>query len=638
MKPVYCVGYCRVSTKDQEENGLSLDAQEDLLRNYATEEDLTIVKMFRCSESAKDEGRKVFNEMLNYCYENSIMQILVENYDRLTRNKPDEVKIDKFIEAGGVVHRVGERVVRDKDTDIEDETLDEMKFVFSRHERKKISKRVKYAVEQQLKRGEPPYTPPLGYKSIPKDTEKGRPRMIIKTKEADKVKQLLEIFNAKRLTLSQALRVANDIGIRSSKGNKLVLREDIARIVKERFYYGEFVCKGKIYEIKAHGYEPLITKQMWEENQEILKQRKKYRKPEEGKLKFCFNQLIRCGRCGRLVFGIQPTHRMQWKKKDGSITKKHYKYPARYICTQGEWYTADGTTAVPKEYIDEDTMVVKKDITYDGDYYFDEKADSWKIKKETWLKKGTKVEKLKCGMPYFMETEIERILLDNIDLIKFNRKNWIEMKSRLFKDETKEFLNYEIQSLRSERAKNENKMEKLYADYDKGVISGDFVKKQMDKIEARQQEIRKRLNELEEERQLYDQKIGRSIQIIDNLKGWKEKWEAASDDKKNEMLRLMTVKISTFWDKRTIDGKDYEWKDLQIVWNEEFSDLFGLGIFEQKKKKNPGNPGHGDSLFQFNSPKIRDGLSDIGRPRPNLTQPSRAKLGGNPAKLDLRTV
>jgi len=40
------------------------------------------------------------------------------------------------------------------------------------------------------------------------------------------------------------------------------------------------------------------------------------------------------------------------------------------------------------------------------------------------------------------------------------------------------------------------------------------------------------------------------------------------------MLRLMTVKISTFSHKDTIDGKDYDWKDLQIVWNEEFSDLF----------------------------------------------------------------
>jgi DNA invertase Pin-like site-specific DNA recombinase len=571
------------------------------------------LEVFRVEESASKEVRKKFDDMLNWMNENEVKILLVEKQDRYSRQSSED-----FVESlKRVCSEFGiDQIHFPKDSKIWDRkegwTAGEklqarVMSAVATYKSDLISEEVKKAFAQMLKRGEPPYTPPLGYKSIPKDKNKGRPRMIIKTDEAEKVKQLLEIFNAKRLTLSQALKVANNIGLRSSKGNKLVVREDIARIVKERFYFGEFVCKGKIYEIKVHGYEPLISKQMWEENQEILKQRKKYRKPEGSKMKFRFNQLIHCGHCGRLLFGIQPVYRVKWKKVDGSISQKEYKYPIKYGCTHGPWFTVDGTVPIPKEYIDEENLVVKENITYDGDYYFNEKADDWKVKKETWLKKGTKVQKLKCGMPYFMETEIERILADNIDLIKFNRKNWKEMKSKLFKDETKEFLDYEIQSLRSEQSKNETKMEKLYADYDKGVITGDFTKKQQDKIEARQQEVRKRLNKLEEERQLYDQKIGRSIQIIDNLKSWKQKWEAASDDKKNEMLRLMTVKISTFWDKRTIDGKDYEWKDLQIVWNEEFSDLFGLGIFEQKKKKNPGNPGHCGCNFNFNSAKIRDG-------------------------------
>jgi hypothetical protein len=284
-----------------------------------------------------------------------------------------------------------------------------------------------------------------------------------------------------------------------------------------------------------------------------------------------------------------------------------YQYPIKYGCTHGPWYTVDGTVPIPKEYIDEENLVAKAKITYDGDYYFDEKKKDWKIEKKTWLKKSTKVQKMKCQMPWFMETGVERILLDNIDLIKFSKKNWNALKSKLFKDETKDFLDYEIQSLRSEKSKNETRMEKLYDDHDKGVITGDFTKKQQDKIEARQQEIRMRLNELEDERRLYDEKIGRSIQIIDNLKGWKEKWEAASDDKKNEMLRLMTVKISTFSHRDTIDGKEYDWKDLHFVWNEEVSDLFELGIFEQDKKQGARKPGYGGSLFQFNSKKIRDG-------------------------------
>ncbi len=134
----YCVLYCRVSTKDQEEKGLSLDAQEDLLREYAEENKFQIVKLFRGNESAKAPGRKMFNSMLKYCKGNEIEDILVESYDRLHRNKEDEVTIDKFVKSGGNIHRVGERIIQSKDQDVEDQTLDEIKFVFSRHERRKI--------------------------------------------------------------------------------------------------------------------------------------------------------------------------------------------------------------------------------------------------------------------------------------------------------------------------------------------------------------------------------------------------------------------------------------------------------------------------------------------------------------------
>ena len=104
--------------------------------------------------------------MLKYCKGNEIEDILVESYDRLHRNKEDEVTIDKCVKSGGNIHRVGERIIQSKDQDIEDQTLDEIKFVFSRHERRKISKRVKYGLEQKLKKGEFPCSPPLGYKSI----------------------------------------------------------------------------------------------------------------------------------------------------------------------------------------------------------------------------------------------------------------------------------------------------------------------------------------------------------------------------------------------------------------------------------------------------------------------------------------
>ena len=161
-------------------------------------------------------------------------------------------------------------------------------------------------------------------------------------------------------------------------------------------------------------------------------------------------------------------------------------------------------------------------------------------------------------MPTFEESEIEGIISSQMGVIKFNNKVWKEMKAKLFKDETKEFLDYEIQTAKTEITKSETRREKLYDDYSKGIITGDFVAEQMKIIDAHIIERKARLEELEEERSLYDEKIGKSIQIIDNLKSWHEKWEKASDEKKNEMLRLMTVKISSLSQKGEVEGKEHQ--------------------------------------------------------------------------------
>ena len=79
------------------------------------------------------------------------------------------------------------------------------------------------------------------------------------------------------------------------------------------------------------------------------------------------------------------------------------------------------------------------------------------------------------------------------------------------------------------------------------------------------------------------------------------------------MLRLMTVKISSLSHKTEVEGKEHHWKDLYIVYNEEFNRLFELGLFEQPKKKKQNNPSSGGGGSSFNCSEIKYGLSDIGR-------------------------
>src|SRR3972149_5920840 len=80
--------WARVSTKEQSEEGYSLDAQVKMLRDYAIKNNLRIIKQFIVPESASGkQERKSFQEMLQYLRENpKIKHILFEKVDRATRN------------------------------------------------------------------------------------------------------------------------------------------------------------------------------------------------------------------------------------------------------------------------------------------------------------------------------------------------------------------------------------------------------------------------------------------------------------------------------------------------------------------------------------------------------------------------
>ena len=84
--------YTRVSSREQEETGYSLPAQEKLLRDYAQRNGFEIAKVFSISESASGKRqREIFNQMLSYVKRNAIKIILCEKVDRLTRNLKDAV-------------------------------------------------------------------------------------------------------------------------------------------------------------------------------------------------------------------------------------------------------------------------------------------------------------------------------------------------------------------------------------------------------------------------------------------------------------------------------------------------------------------------------------------------------------------
>ena len=108
--------YARVSSKDQEREGFSIPAQQKLLREYARQQRLTIVREFVDVETAKQAGRGGFGEMLAFLKANpSCRTILVEKTDRLYRNIKDWTTVDDL---GVTIHFVKENVVVSPDVSV----------------------------------------------------------------------------------------------------------------------------------------------------------------------------------------------------------------------------------------------------------------------------------------------------------------------------------------------------------------------------------------------------------------------------------------------------------------------------------------------------------------------------------------
>ena len=81
------VSYLRVSTEAQatdDRNGY--DRQRQLIQAYADKNDITIIKEYKEAFTGTENDRPVFTEMLDYLLKNGAKTILIESFDRFTRD------------------------------------------------------------------------------------------------------------------------------------------------------------------------------------------------------------------------------------------------------------------------------------------------------------------------------------------------------------------------------------------------------------------------------------------------------------------------------------------------------------------------------------------------------------------------
>ena len=309
--------YCRVSSKEQADEGYSLEAQEKLLIDYATKHDFEIAKIYKIAETAsKHEVRKRFNEMLIFASKNKVDIILCEKIDRLTRNLKDAAVVNDWVQdkPERAVHFVKESFIVSKNTKAHENLVWDMKVAIARFYTNNLSEEVKKGQIEKLEQGWMPKQAPLGYQTIGETKHKTH---IIDPIGAIYVKEIFDLYSTGLYSLRDISEHMFKKGLRSINGSK-ISPSNIRLTLKKTFYYGEINWNGKQYKGK---HDPIISKELFNICQEIMHGGKPDKYIKHNPL---FKGLVKCSNC---------QHKVSWYEKKGNWYGRCAQYSA---CVQSK--------------------------------------------------------------------------------------------------------------------------------------------------------------------------------------------------------------------------------------------------------------------------------------------------------------
>ncbi len=190
------VGYCRVSTKNKEQES-SLDTQKEMIKELAKNKKYKYLKTFqeKITSKKKPFDRPEFKQMISYCLNNEIDKLIVKHRDRLVRD-PAHLFItkDQLQEEGIELEAVKGDLSFDK---TEEEMFTMIKSYMDKMEREKINAKIKATYERKKERGDHMGPPPTGLTYNKEKTN------FIPGKDFDKVEKAFKLRAEKNLSYNK---------------------------------------------------------------------------------------------------------------------------------------------------------------------------------------------------------------------------------------------------------------------------------------------------------------------------------------------------------------------------------------------------------------------------------------------------
>lgn len=286
------LAFCRVSSKEQEMEGNSLDVQSASISDFANRKGWKIHKVWTVAESAKSsEERKAFNEMLRYAEDNTelIDGIIFKSVDRATRNTQDLARL----EAMWARHEIDTFIV-DGNLRISDSTNS---FTIAIHSAMARNESLRYrekrfeSIDRMAREGKMPYRAPFGYENF---RVAGQSGVRIHTENGPKVKRIFQLMAEEHMTVRSLIDRLFAEGIRYSPSVPKFSVAKMHTLLTDRSYVGDIKHKGNWLPGKQ---DPIVDEITFDRVGARLGNRK-YTKHEVP-----YSGMIACGHCGRAVTG-----------------------------------------------------------------------------------------------------------------------------------------------------------------------------------------------------------------------------------------------------------------------------------------------------------------------------------------------
>ena len=307
------VALARVSSREQEREGFSLDVQVDALRQYAERNNGEIIRLFRIAETAsKYDERTTFKELMEFATTNAhkLDGLLFYKVDRAARNLFDYVELERLESEHGLQFiSVSQPTENTPAGRMQRWMLASMASFYT--EQQSID--VKEGIGRRVESGLFPSRPPYGYRNVRID---GRSIVEVHPENAAKIRRLFELYAYHNHTLDTLGDALLAEGIEYLPSMLKIGRSKLYGILTDRSYIGEIKVRGQWH---PGSHEPLIERPVWDRVQTLLCQ-KVYRQHQ---MTYA-SDLIECGHCGSLITGERKT-----KQTKGG--ERHYVY---YRCTQ----------------------------------------------------------------------------------------------------------------------------------------------------------------------------------------------------------------------------------------------------------------------------------------------------------------